>query len=182
MSKGKGTLPPQEARPCSSHVRVVRWAPKSHPYPSCAKHGHRKRSLHRRIHSLAYCQVACTDIHYADYKASFPCYKYFRNWPLDAEGETRPSPCGNTVGPDGRGGRLERGNAGTAPRQLAGSEAEGRARCRLQPVKSQCRGYLPSDSGVRDLLGSSTLDKNPPGLTAAATSAQAEGRGPRSAG
>jgi transposase len=65
------------------HVRVVRCAPKTHPCPKCGKRGQRKRSLHRRIHSLAYKQVAYTDVHYAEYRSRCSCCKYFRSWPLD---------------------------------------------------------------------------------------------------
>jgi hypothetical protein len=64
-------------------VRVVRCTPKSHPCPHCGKRGRRKRPLHRRIYSLAYRQVAYTDVHYAEYRASCSCCKYFRSWPLD---------------------------------------------------------------------------------------------------
>jgi Transposase len=65
------------------HVRVVRCAPKTHPCPQCGKRGRRKRSLHRRICSLAYKQVAYTDVHYAEYQSRCSCRKYFCSWPLD---------------------------------------------------------------------------------------------------
>jgi len=64
-------------------LRVVRCAPKSHPCPTCGRHGRRKRPLHRRIRSLAYRQVALLDVHYAEYQAHCSCCKYFRSWPLD---------------------------------------------------------------------------------------------------
>jgi len=64
-------------------VRVVRCVPKSHPCPHCGKHGRRKRLLHRRIRSLAYRQVAYTDVHYAEYQSRCGCCKFFRSWPLD---------------------------------------------------------------------------------------------------
>jgi transposase-like protein len=64
-------------------VRVVRCAPKSHPCPECGKRGRRKRTLHRRIRSLAYRQDAYVDVHYAEYQARCPCRKSFRSWPLD---------------------------------------------------------------------------------------------------
>jgi hypothetical protein len=64
-------------------VRVVRCAPKTHPCPTCGKRGRRKRTLHRRIRSLAYRQEAFIDVHYAEYKARCGCCKYFRSWPLD---------------------------------------------------------------------------------------------------
>jgi hypothetical protein len=64
-------------------VRQVRCAAKSHPCPKCGKRGSRKRVLFRRIRSLAYRQVAYTDVHYAEYKSNCGCCKYFRSWPLD---------------------------------------------------------------------------------------------------
>lgn len=63
-------------------VRVVRCAPSSHPCPTCGIRGQRKRRLHRRIRSLAYRQVAYTDVHYAEYQTRCSCCKYFRSWPL----------------------------------------------------------------------------------------------------
>jgi hypothetical protein len=63
--------------------RVARCAPKSHACPHCGKHGRRKRILRRRIRSLAYRQVAHTQVIYAEYKARCGCCKYFRSWPLD---------------------------------------------------------------------------------------------------
>jgi hypothetical protein len=64
------------------HVRVVRCAPKSHPCPRCGRRGRRKRSLHRRIRSLAYRQEAYLDVHYAEYQARCGCCKSFRSWPV----------------------------------------------------------------------------------------------------
>jgi len=64
-------------------VRVVRCAAKSHPCPHCGKRGRRKRRLCRRIRSLAYRQVAYTDVHYAEYRSRCSCCRYFRSWPLD---------------------------------------------------------------------------------------------------
>jgi hypothetical protein len=63
-------------------VRIVRCAPKSHPCPRCGRRGRRKRSLHRRIRSLAYRQEAYLDVHYAEYQARCRCCKYFRSWPV----------------------------------------------------------------------------------------------------
>jgi transposase len=65
------------------NIPAVRCAPKTHACPSCGKHGHRKRHLHRRIRSLAYRQEAWIDVHYAEYKSRCSCCKYFRSWPLD---------------------------------------------------------------------------------------------------
>src|SRR6516225_6628795 len=64
-------------------VRVVPCAPRTHPCPTCGLPGRRKRSLHRRIRSLAYRQVAYLDVHYAEYQATCACCKFFRSWPLD---------------------------------------------------------------------------------------------------
>lgn len=64
-------------------VRVARCTPKTHACPHCGKRGHRQRTLHRRIRSLAYEQEAYVDVHYAEYKARCPCRKSFRSWPLD---------------------------------------------------------------------------------------------------
>jgi Transposase len=64
-------------------ITTVRCAPKTHACPTCGKHGRRKRHLHRRIRSLAYRQVAYLDVHYAEYRSSCSCCKYFRSWPLD---------------------------------------------------------------------------------------------------
>ena len=65
-------------------VRVVRCAGKTHPCPHCGKLGRRKRSLYRRIRSLAYRQVAYLDVFYAEYQSRCLCYKSFRSWPLDS--------------------------------------------------------------------------------------------------
>lgn len=64
-------------------VRVVRRAPKTHPCPTCGKRGRRKRTLRRRIRSLAYRQEAYLDVHYAEYQARCGCRKSFRCWPVD---------------------------------------------------------------------------------------------------
>jgi transposase len=64
-------------------VRVVRRAPKTHPCPRCGRRGHRQRTLHRRIRSLAYRQEAYLDVYYAEYEARCQCRKFFRSWPLD---------------------------------------------------------------------------------------------------
>src|SRR6516164_7777985 len=64
-------------------VRTVRCAPKTHPCPHCGLAGRRKRSLVRRIRSLAYRQVAYLDVYYAEYQARCRCCKSFRSWPID---------------------------------------------------------------------------------------------------
>ena len=65
------------------HVSEIRCAPQRHPCPHCGTPGHRKRSLHRRIYSLAYRQVAYLDVHYAEYESRCSCCKFFRSWPLN---------------------------------------------------------------------------------------------------
>jgi hypothetical protein len=65
------------------NVCVVRCTPKTHPCPHCGKRGRRKRSLLRRIRSLAYRQEAWLDVHYAEYQSRCDCCKFFRSWPLD---------------------------------------------------------------------------------------------------
>lgn len=65
------------------NVRVARRTPKTLPCPHCGKRGRRKRTLHRRIRSLAYRQEAYVDVYYAEYKARCGCCKFFRSWPLD---------------------------------------------------------------------------------------------------
>src|SRR5262245_11539686 len=54
-------------------VRVVRCAPKTHPCPTCGKRGRRKRTLRRRIRSLAYRQEADLDVHSAEYRSRCGC-------------------------------------------------------------------------------------------------------------
>src|SRR3954467_9048057 len=66
--------------PC---IRTVRCAPTTHPCPSCGERGRRKRTLHRRIRSLAYRQAAFLDVHYAEYQARCSCRRSFRSWPVD---------------------------------------------------------------------------------------------------
>ena len=64
-------------------VRAVRRAGKTHPCPTCGRPGRRKRTLLRRIRSLAYRQEAYLDVRYAEYQARCGCRKSFRSWPLD---------------------------------------------------------------------------------------------------
>ena len=64
-------------------VRAARCTPKTHPCPHCGKRGPRQRTLHRRIRSLAYRQVAYLHVFYAEYKARCSCCKFFRSWPLE---------------------------------------------------------------------------------------------------
>jgi hypothetical protein len=64
-------------------VCAVRRAGKTHPCPTCGRPGRRKRTLFRRIRSLAYRQEAYLDVRYAEYQARCGCRKSFRSWPLD---------------------------------------------------------------------------------------------------
>src|SRR3954465_7685142 len=64
-------------------VRVLRCAAMSHPCPHCGVAARRKRTLHRRIRSLAFRQVAYLDVHYAEYQARSSCCKSFTPRPLD---------------------------------------------------------------------------------------------------
>jgi len=61
----------------------IRRAPKHAPCPSCGCPGHRKRTLRRRVRSLAYHRRAWLEVTYAEYRARCGCRKYFRTWPLD---------------------------------------------------------------------------------------------------
>jgi transposase-like protein len=58
-----------------------RCAPRKAPCPPCGKPGRRKRTLHRRVRTLAFQVVAFLDITYGEYRASCSCCKSFRNTP-----------------------------------------------------------------------------------------------------
>ena len=58
-----------------------RCAPSKAPCPRCGKPGRRKRTLHRRVRTLAFQVVAFLDITYGEYRASCSCCKSFRNSP-----------------------------------------------------------------------------------------------------
>jgi hypothetical protein len=58
-----------------------RCAPSKAPCPRCGKLGRRKRTLHRRVRTLAFQVVAFLDITYGEYRASCSCCKSFRNTP-----------------------------------------------------------------------------------------------------
>ena len=61
----------------------IRRAPRRAPCPTCGCPGHRKRTLRRRVRSLAYHRRAWLEVTYAEYRAGCGCCKYFRTWPLD---------------------------------------------------------------------------------------------------
>ena len=62
-------------------VVPVRCQPKTHPCPTCGRHGRRQRRLQRFVRSLAYAQVIWLHIFYAEYTARCSCRKYFRSCP-----------------------------------------------------------------------------------------------------
>src|SRR5438874_3500588 len=64
-------------------IHRIRRAPKRAPCPSCGRRGRRKRTLRRRLRTLAYQRVAWLEVTYAEYRARCGCRKYFRTWPLD---------------------------------------------------------------------------------------------------
>ena len=64
-------------------IRRIRCAARRAPCPSCGRRGYRKRTLYRRVRTLAYQRVTWLDITYAEYRARCGCRKYFRTWPLD---------------------------------------------------------------------------------------------------
>ncbi len=64
-------------------ITRIRRAPRRAPCPTCGCRGHRKRTLQRRVRTLAYRQVAWLEVTYAEYHARCGCRKYFRTWPLD---------------------------------------------------------------------------------------------------
>ena len=64
-------------------VTRIRRAPRRAPCPTCGCPGHRKRTLQRRVRSLAYHRRAWLEVTYAEYRAGCGCCKYFRTWPLD---------------------------------------------------------------------------------------------------
>jgi hypothetical protein len=64
-------------------VVPVRCQPRTHPCPTCGRHGRRKRRLDRFVRSLAYGQVVWLHVFYAEYRARCGCRKYFRSCPQD---------------------------------------------------------------------------------------------------
>src|SRR5947209_7019783 len=59
----------------------VRCAPKKAPCPRCGRPARRKRTLRRRVRTLAYQRVAWLDITYGEYAARCGCQKSFRTSP-----------------------------------------------------------------------------------------------------
>ena len=62
-------------------VLPVRCAPKKAPCPRCGKPARRKRTLRRRVRTIAYQRVAWLDIRYGEYAARCGCCKSFRTSP-----------------------------------------------------------------------------------------------------
>src|SRR5215475_14907806 len=67
----------------TDRISRIRRAPRRAPCPHCGRLGRRKRTLQRRVRTLAYRQVAWLEVTYAEYRARCDCCKYFRTWPLD---------------------------------------------------------------------------------------------------
>src|SRR5947209_19859778 len=61
----------------------MRRAPRRAPCPTCGRLARRKRTLRRRVRTLAYRRVAWLEVTYAEYQARCRCRKFFRTWPLD---------------------------------------------------------------------------------------------------
>ena len=64
-------------------VIPVRCAPKKAPCPKCGKRGRRKRTVTRRVRTVASKAVAYLEITYGEYAARCECSATFRNTPED---------------------------------------------------------------------------------------------------
>src|SRR5437763_13071145 len=64
-------------------ITRMRRAPRRAPCPTCGRLGRRKRTLRRRVRTLAYRRVAWLEVTYAEYRARCRCRKYYRTWPQD---------------------------------------------------------------------------------------------------
>src|SRR3954465_14217445 len=62
-------------------VLPVPSAPRKAPCPNCGKPGRRKRTLTRRVRTVAYKAVAVLEITYGEYRARCDCCTTFRNTP-----------------------------------------------------------------------------------------------------
>src|SRR5215813_9967136 len=62
-------------------VLRVRCAPKKAPCPRCGTPARRKRTLRRRVRTLAYRRVAWLEVSYGEYQARCGCCKSFRTGP-----------------------------------------------------------------------------------------------------
>jgi ssDNA-binding Zn-finger/Zn-ribbon topoisomerase 1 len=62
-------------------VIPVHCAPKKAPCPKCGKRGRRKRTVTRRVRTVAYKAVAYLEITYGEYSARCECSTTFRNTP-----------------------------------------------------------------------------------------------------
>jgi len=66
-------------------VTPIRCQAKTHPCPTCGRHGRRKRRLERYVRTLAYGQVVWLHLFYAEYQARCSCRKFFRSCPQQIE-------------------------------------------------------------------------------------------------
>src|SRR5919112_389251 len=62
-------------------VIPVHCAPKKAPCPMCGKRGHRKRTVTRKVRTVAYKRVAFLEITCGEYAARCDCCTTFRNSP-----------------------------------------------------------------------------------------------------
>src|SRR3954464_14573471 len=62
-------------------VIPVRCAPKKAPCPECGRRGRRKRTVTRRVRTVAYKAVAYLEVTYGEYQACCDCRTTFRNTP-----------------------------------------------------------------------------------------------------
>src|SRR3954453_21086459 len=62
-------------------VIPLRCAPKKAPCPKCGKLGRRKRTVTRRVRTVAYKAIAHLEITYGEYAARCDCCTTFRNTP-----------------------------------------------------------------------------------------------------
>src|SRR5690348_16298598 len=62
-------------------VIPVRCAPMKAPCPNCGKPGRRKRTLTRRVRTVAYKAIAFLEVTYGEYQAQCDCCKTFRSTP-----------------------------------------------------------------------------------------------------
>jgi hypothetical protein len=62
-------------------VIPIRCTPKTAPCPKCGKKGRRKRTIKRKVRTIAYKKIAFIEILYGEYKARCSCCKFFRNQP-----------------------------------------------------------------------------------------------------
>src|SRR5829696_8999962 len=74
-------MQPMGAEAPTTVVIPVDCAPKKAPCPKCGKRGRRKRTLTRRVRTVAYKAVASLEITYGEYAARCDCCTTFRTTP-----------------------------------------------------------------------------------------------------